>query len=105
MNLKRCGVGCGVLPEETGVKAVAFMPFLLTKVNHFIIIKVNHLYGFERMVTMIKEENTRIAVLIVPEVKEGLEKVIEEGKARTYSGAVRFLMGLGIEAFRKQKKD
>lgn len=54
---------------------------------------------------MIKAENTRFAVLIKPEVKEVLEQVINQGYAKTYSGAVRYLMDLGIEAFRKQNKE
>ena len=53
---------------------------------------------------MIKAENTRFAVLIKPEVKEVLEQVIEQGYAKTYSGAVQYLMELGIEAFKKQER-
>lgn len=52
---------------------------------------------------MIKAENTRIAVLIVPEVKEVLERVIKQGYAKTYSGAVRYLIDLGRGVFDGQE--
>lgn len=81
-------------------------PLPLTKVNHLAIIKVNHFdFVSERKVKMVKAENARIAVLIVPEVKEVLERVIKQGYAKTYSGAVRYLIDLGREVFEKQEVD